>query len=136
MKKITVGSRAFFQGLEGFESKDLDIVVFEENPTLYNFYMERKENGEDTFRWKTSNVFNYDYSKNPMALGKFLVPEVLEELGKVFADVEILIESEINNLKKRHQYQKVIFEFYKENGSATLTEEQRLIAFESYKENK
>lgn len=135
-KEIVVGSRAFFEGVEGFVPSDKDVVIFEKNPSLYNFYMQTKIKGIDTFKWNVDNIFNYDYSKNPMAVGKFLVPEILTELGLDFSEVVELIERHIYNLEPKHNYQVKIFEFYKLNNKPNpkLTKKQLTEVYNIYKE--
>lgn len=44
-----------------------------------------------------------------------------------------LLEEFISKLDKRHNYQKQIFEFYKENKEMKLTDEQLSVCFEIYK---
>lgn len=116
--KILVGSSYFFS-----KGKDVDFVVFE-NSKKYIFYKQVSRNSEDVFYWNVKNVLEYDYSKNPMAVGKFLVPEILEALDLKFNDVKELIQNHIYNLNKKHQYQVYIFESYLKNNKMKLTKKQ------------
>ena len=70
-----------------------------------------------------------------MVLGKFLVPEVCKELGVTIEDLPKL-EPLLARLDDRHKYEEIIFRSYLENGSFTLTDEQRLTAYESYKQSR
>lgn len=133
---MIVGSTYFFRDFEDFKSKDIDIVIFKKNDSIYNFYMQKKEHNKDVFIWNPDAVFSYDYKKNPMAVGKFLVTEVLTELGVSFEDVIPLLEEHLPNVTQRHNYQRLIFAFYKQNGEMTLTESQLLEVYNDYKLNK
>lgn len=134
--KILVGSSYFFKEIEGFKGADIDYVILEKNPTIYKYYYQRRSESEDIFKWNIDTILDYDYSRNPMAIGKFLVPEVLKELGLQFSEVEKLIEKHIYNLNQKHQYQVAIFEFYKKNKKMRLTKKQRMEVYEIYLKNK
>lgn len=136
MKGIIVGSNHFFRGLDGFASKDTDILYFEENPRLYNFYRQVKKNNTDEFFWNVNNVFQYDYNNNPMAVGKFLIPEVLEALNVTFDDVKPLLEEFLPKLEPRHSYQQKIYDFYIANGKMKLTKKQLQDVYDEYKKTR
>lgn len=135
--KILVGSKYFFDTFEDYKSVDIDYVIFDKNPKYYEVYMQKSSNfNEDLFFWDIDEIMNYDYSKTPMALGKFLIPEILQQLELKFSDVVDLIDSGIDKFKVKHNYQKTIFEFYKLNGEPTLTREELELAYQVYKNSK
>ncbi len=134
-KHIIVGSSYFFNKLPAFKPKDLDVVVFKTN-TSFDYYHQIGFDGKDIFTWNKKSVFKFDYSENPMAIGKFLVPEILDELGVDFEFVKLILQNNIDKLAKRHEYQKLIFDFYIENNEMKLTEEQLNIVYNNYLKNK
>ena len=67
-----------------------------------------------------------------MAAGKFLVPEFCKEIGSTVEDLPKLAPL-ISNLDTKHEYEKIIFDSYIQNGDFVLTQEQRDKAYESYK---
>lgn len=69
---------------------------------------------------------------DPLLIGKFLVPEVADVLGATIDDI-LPLETLLPKLDDKHQYEAVIFNAIKTNGSFTLTEEQRKEAFKVYK---
>lgn len=135
-KKILVGSAYFFEGMEGYKGKDKDFVIFEKNPSIYNFYFQQKRRDEDIFKWNIDNVFNYNHANNPMSVGKYLVPEVLKELGKEWDDVKSIVEAHLSNLEPRHKYLEVVYQSYEKNGKMKLLKKQREEAFEVYQLSK
>jgi len=130
-----VGGRYFFGKLNGFPKKsDHDFCQFTNKKTYFNFYVQKKDKGNDSFVWYVPNLMAYDYDNNPIALGKFLIPEILEYLKINFADVISIFENSIYKVKERHKYQIYIFECYKKNGDTYLTNEQLQMAFKIYKD--
>lgn len=67
-----------------------------------------------------------------MSVGKFLVPEVCKELGIALKDLCVL-EPLFDSLDNKHKYEKVIYEFYKENNDFYLTDQQLMLAYQEYK---
>lgn len=72
-------------------------------------------------------------SKVPMSAGKFLVKEFCDEIGFTLEHLKKL-ESVFDRLDDKHKYEKVIYDAYVANGEYSLTDAQRLAAYESYKE--
>lgn len=136
--RYRVGSRAFFEGLPGFEPKDTDEVEFEEEPRLYkNVLQFRKKDGTRClFKWRKMTADEYvKYaleSKLPMEIGKFLVPEIGEYLGFTIEHLKRL-KPVVERLDPKHAYEKVIYDSYIENDAFYLTDEQRREAFLEYK---
>ena len=127
MKKILVGSNAFFKDVKDFKSKDKDYVIFIDNPEDFKIRKEICLRGTDTFYYKRlspSEMIDYTLKTNdPLLIGKFLVPEVAEELNLSVNDI-LPLEPLLSKLDEKHQYQAVIFNYIKTNNSFTLTNEQ------------
>ena len=68
-----------------------------------------------------------------MAVGKFLIPEFCREIGFTIEDLP-KVRPLIDALDPRHRYEEIIYDSYMENGSFTLTEEQRMRAYKAYLE--
>lgn len=136
MKTIIVGSKAFFNDIKDFKSKDTDRVVLVDNPVGFKFVRQTSGRGKCLFEWKRMSAEQFlEYTlktKLPMSVGKFLVKEFCDEIGFTFEHLKQLAPI-FEKLDEKHQYEKVIFEAYMENGDFTLTEEQRLKAYENYK---
>lgn len=135
--RILVGSRAFFAGLDGFKPKDHDYLELVENPTRFKYCKEMSLRGTCFFQYKkepaAQMVARAVENGTAIQLGKFLVPEVAEAIGATVNDI-LPLEVLLPKLDSKHQYQAIIFNAYKKNGSFTLTDEQRQAAFASYLE--
>lgn len=136
MKTIIVGSKAFFNDIKDFKSKDTDRVVLVDNPVGFKFVRQTSGSGKCLFEWKRMSAEQFlEYTlktRLPMSVGKFLVKEFCDEIGFTFEHLKQLAPI-FEKLDEKHQYEKMIFEAYMENGDFTLTEEQRLKAYENYK---
>lgn len=137
MKRITVGSRAFFSGISGFESKDRDYLELVENPTGFNWRHECSLRGICIFRYKKESAAQMVQRTldcgDPLLVGKFLVPEVAEAIGATVEDI-LPLEALLDKLDEKHKYLAAIFEAVKQNGGFSLTDEQREAAYEVYRE--
>lgn len=135
MIKILVGSRAFFDGMKGFQSKDRDFLVLVEKPQGFNWRREQSVRGICTFEYKLGTpaemVAKTLEVGDPLLIGKFLVPEVADVLGTTVEDI-LPLETLLPKLDDKHQYEAVIFNAIKANGAFTLTDEQRKEAFHVY----
>ena len=74
-------------------------------------------------------------SKDPIVVGKFLVPSVARDLGLTIDDLRRL-EDTVSSLDELHTYEKIIFHAYLENNDFVLTEDQRVEAFNTYSNNR
>lgn len=137
MKRMIVGSRAFFSGMEGFKSKDSDYLELVENPTTFKWRREQSLRGTCTFQFKHEPVGQMVQRTldcgEALLVGKFLVPEVAQAIGATVADI-LPLEPLLSKLDDRHQYVAVIFEAAKQNGCFELTNEQRAAAYEVYRQ--
>lgn len=132
-QRFRVGSTYFFG-----EGNDIDEVEFEENPKLYKNVMQFRKTDKTRclFKWRKMSPDEFvEYtlnSKLPMEIGKFLVPEVAEYLGFTIEHLKRL-KPVADRLDEKHEYEKVIFNSYIMNNAFTLTDEQRLEAYELYR---
>lgn len=139
MDKILIGSQYFFSCYEDFDSKDIDelqIVDTDEFAQIRQitgqgkclFLMKRHPVKDDYIDWALKSNIGMD-------IGKFLVPEFCAEIGLKIEDLAQLTPL-LDKLDDKHQYEKIIFDSYIENGSFELTNVQRRAAYRSYKESR
>lgn len=136
MKRILVGSRAFFSGMEGFRSKDSDYLELVENPTTFKWRREQSLRGTCIFQYKKEPVAQMVQHTldcgDAFVACKFIVPEVAQAIGATVADI-LPLEPLLSKLDDRHRYVAVIFAAIKQNGSFELADEQRAAAYEAYR---
>ena len=137
-KRFTIGSRAFFEGMPDFQSKDRDILVYTDTPNGFTNYRQSSMSGRCTIEWAAKPKADFiEYALRDKAegleFGKFLVPEFAEELGLTIDDLKRLYTHFEGRIDKKHGYQRAIYDAYVENGAFTLTDEQRTRAYEAYK---
>ena len=92
------------------------------------FELKRKNNVQDYIDYALKSPFG-------MVIGKFLIPEICEELHFTIEHLKQL-EPLINRLDDRHIYEKIIYDSYLENNAFYLTQEQRDLAYKIYKESR
>lgn len=135
MERTYTGSRAFFEGMEGFKPYDTDYVSF---ASLGTELCHRKFGKESEFIWDEGlgkdGIFNYLKERPTLynAFCVFLVPNVIEYLDVTIDDLKVY-EPYIAQMDYRHQYLHTICQCYIKNGKFMLTQEQRAEAFEKYK---
>lgn len=135
MEKILVGSRAFFEGIEGYKSKDYDYVIIIDNQQELMWRHEYRFRGQCFFEYKKDTPINM-ISKtieigSPLLVGKFLVKDFADSIGAKVKDI-LPLEPLLDKLDDKHQYEKIIFEAIKKNKSFDITEEQRQEAYKVY----
>lgn len=139
MSKFLMGSQYFFSCYSDFNSKDIDeIEIIETNE--FKYIRQLTGQGKCLFQLKKQEMvdgyINYALQSNlGMVVGKFLIPEFCEAIGLTVNDLPKL-RPLIDKLDDKHKYEEIIFNSYIENGSFTLTEEQRARAYKSYKESR
>ncbi len=135
MTKILVGSRAFFSGMGGFNSKDRDYLILTDNPNGYTWRREQSMRGVCTFEYKRDTpaamVAKTLEAGDPLLIGKFLVPAVADAIGATVEDI-LPLENLLPKLDAKHQYEAIIFNAIKNNGTFTLTDEQLQDAYKAY----
>lgn len=130
-----VGSKAFFEGLEGFVPSDTDIVKFNERERTN--LIRYRDNNKSFFCWNSNlgkqgikeHIFK---TKDYMYFGMFLIPEIVKYLEIIIEDIKELQEY-FHKCDYKHQYLAVICDSYIENNDFTLTDEQRLKAYNLYR---
>lgn len=139
MEKILIGSKYFFSCYDDFEGSDIDELELIETNEFKQvrqftgqgkclFQLKKHDNKDDYIEWAlTSNL--------GMVIGKFLVPEFCSAIGFTIDDLPRLAPL-LDRLRDKHEYEKIIYHSYLENGSFTLTDEQRDRAYKSYKESR
>ena len=90
--------------------------------------MKKHDSKEDYIDWALKSNIG-------MVIGKFLVPEFCTEIGFTIEDLPRLAPL-LDRLDDGHKYEEIIYHSYLENGSFTLTDEQRDRAYQSYKESR
>ena len=136
---ILVGSGYFFNMYPDFNSKDVDTVQLIDTNDFENI-CQISGNGECLFLVKkhTNKQTYIDWalkSKLGMVVGKFLVPEFCQEIDFTVDDL-LKLKPLLEKLDDKHKYEEIIFNAYVENNSFTLTDEQRGLAYQSYKESR
>ena len=134
-----VGSNAFFAGMGDFVPKDNDRLILVDDASECGLpittHSEMRLKGNCYFFYKRlpkdKMINNCIKSKDPIVVGKFLVPSVARDLGLTIDDLRRL-EDTVSSLDKAHTYEKVIFYAYLENNDFILTDKQREEAFRIY----
>lgn len=135
--RFRVGSTYFF----GDQDTDIDEVEFEDEPKLYHNVLQfrAKDRSRCLYKWRRMSADEFvEYTLNsrlPMEIGKFLVPEVADYLGFTLDHLEQL-RPVVDRLDPKHEYERIIFDSYLENGGFYLTQDQRDRAYHEYKRQK
>lgn len=139
IKTFAIGSRVFFSGMEGYVSKDKDEIALLDEFTLKGNVLNIKLDGKDIFFFRNMDKEGFIQdalnSGVPMRVGKFLVPEFASHLGLNMADLKRL-KPLIDAIDEKHEYERVIYDAYLENGGFFLTDKQRENAYRVYKEKR
>ena len=139
MNNILIGSTYFFSEYNDFKSKDIDeIQIIDTNEFKQVrqitgqekclFQMKRHSSKEEYIDWALKSQLG-------MVIGKFLVPEFCAAIGFSVEDLPRLSPL-IQKLDDKHKYEEIIFNSYIENNAFMLTQEQRDLAYQSYKETR
>ena len=134
-----VGSEAFFTGMDDFNPKDNDHLILVDDvsdcgiPIITHSEMRLKGNCYFFYKRlpKEEMIDNCIKSKDPIVVGKFLVPDVIRDLNLTIDDLKRL-KPIISKLDDKHKYEEVIFNAYLENNDFILTNEQRQKALRIY----
>lgn len=137
-KQFLTGSKAFFSRLAGFQPKDTDWIIIDDNPVGMNYCRSKSLEGVCVYEWRymPAEVFIDHVLSHPfheMQVVMFLVPGVAEHIG-LSMDMLPRLRPLIDNLDTKHRYAEVIYESYLKNGSFTLTDDQLQAAYRCYLE--
>lgn len=136
---MVVGSNVFFKHIEGFKSKDIDILELIDNPIGFKNSRWAKFPTKCVFQWRRMPIDEFieiTLSNNvPIEVGKFIVPEFIEEYKLTLDDLKKL-EPLFKNLDKKHEYEYLIFKSYIQNNGFYLTEDQLIDAYKNYIKNR
>ena len=140
-KRITIGSRAFFDWMPDFQSKDTDTLILTDTPNGFTHYRQTSMSGKCTMEWAKKPkdsflLFAMREKACGLEFGKFLVPEFANELGITIADLTMLYGHFKERINEKHKYQHEIYKAYIENNSFYLTDKQREKAYKVYKEER
>ena len=132
---MLVGSNVFFKDIDGFNSKDVDILELIDNPIGFKNNRWIKFTHKDVFQWRRMPIKEFieiTLSNNiPLEIGKFLVPEFIKEFNLSINDLKKL-QPLIENLDDKHKYESVIYYSYLQNNDFYLTDEQLMEAYKIY----
>lgn len=137
-KKFLTGSSAFFSCLADFKPKDYDWIVLDDAPKGYHYYCQTSTPGKCVFEWRDMGAdalidYALAHPRPAMQVIKFLTPDFAAHIGLTIGQLERL-RPLVDALKKKHRYAAIIFDSYIKNGSFTLTDSQRMEAYQCYKE--
>lgn len=135
VRSFTIGSSAFFAGMEGFCPKDTDELCFVDaypfTPSIMNIKIGDKDLHVCRDMYK-EEFMQYSFDHDALTAGKFLIPDFATFIGMSIDDLESM-RPVFDRLDEKHSYEKVIFDAYIENGEFYLTDEQLRKAYEEYK---
>lgn len=137
--EITVGSAAFFAGLEGFEPKTTDKL--EIIPAVRNGWWRYcgTADGISHYKWQQHTlqelVDKLKKCTDCKRISTLLVPDFAKVVAPKVnaADYLEAIAPAIGRLCDKHQWGKAVYEAYKENGNLEMSEEQRKRTFAVYR---
>lgn len=136
MNKILCGSTYFFQNCPDFKPKDKDEIIIVDKGIGYNFVKQISTGNHCTFyvvRRPKEELIEYTLEKAPaMSIGKFFIPEFANEFSITLDDLT-KFEGMLEKLDSKHAYLKDVYLAYRENKEFSLTDEQRLKAYETYR---
>lgn len=136
IKDFTIGSSYFFKCYDDYTIHDNDkLVILNHAIKGKRSFMLKKDNDDVIFYPSLSKkeFIEEDLNTNDsIKIGKYLIPEFVEYIGFEISDLKKL-RPLLDNLDNKHKYEKIIYDAYITNKSFTLTDEQRLSAYNEYK---
>jgi hypothetical protein len=133
---MIVGSRAFFENIDGFTPKDIDVLILVDEPIGFKNYRHFLFKNKCVFEWRNMSIDEFIEitlkNNTPMEIGKFLVPEFIK-VKNITIDHLKKLKPLIDELDNKHLYEKIIYESYIDNNGFYLTNDQLLSAYNEYK---
>lgn len=130
-----IGSTYFFKNINGFSSKDIDVLELIDNPVGFKTSYQLTGKGKCIFKWRKMEPKKFVEEtlrrKCPMEIGKFLVKEFVDEIGFTIKDLKKLKPLR-DNLDEKHSYEGIIYDSYIKNNAFELTEQQLTEAYNEY----
>ena len=134
--KILVGSKAFFSKFDDFNPKDEDYMLIMNNPPKNKKYQFVRFKNLDYFIYKKMSKLDFINfiinSKSPMYAGMFIAPEFIDYIGLNIEDLDLL-QNVFEHMDDKHSYEKMIYNYYKQNNGFYLTDEQLEAVYMDYK---
>lgn len=145
-KKFIAGSFYFFKDMPGYNLHDLDYVIITDETFVDYHHIYWIENGiaQDRFYWKKNtpewHIMQMLNEKSfALDIARFLIQGVAEELGITIDDL-MKLKHIVNKLKTdfngKYDYYRLIFNAYIENNAFILTDKQRMLAYDSYRNSR
>lgn len=128
--RYIIGSTYFFNKYPDFKSKDIDYLFYNERPDI------KKDNKTCVF--SVLYIDKIDIMNDVLCprayiqISRFLNADFVKDIGFTIEDLKLFYELS-RKFKGTHEYLKLVYDFYIQNDSFTLTEEQRLAVYENYK---
>lgn len=145
-KKFIAGSLYFFKDMSDYKLHDLDYVIITDEMfrNYHHIFLIEDGIGKDYFYWKKNTPewhVNSLLSEKSFSLdiARVLIPEVCKELGftiEHLKQVKPVLDKIESQVGPKYNYYKIIYDSYIENNDFVLTEEQRLKAYQSYRESR
>ena len=137
-KEIIVGSRAFFEDFGDFSPKDKDLLCIMTDICIPDFvsWQFKDDNNIDVIMIKDmtkEELMNHSLDeKDPILVGKLLVPEVINYFNITIDDLK-KAKPIIDLLDDKHKYYQDIYNAYLENNALALSPKQLENAYKTYK---
>ena len=136
-RHIIIGSRAFFEGMSEFTSKDTNTLVWSSDPKGFTNYKQTSISGQCIVEYRAMTKdeiikFALRDKANGLEFGKFIVTEFAELIGLTIDDLKRLRDYYVKKIDDKQRYQLAICDAYIANNAFTLTDEQREEAYAIY----
>lgn len=136
-RQIIIGSRAFFEGMPEFTSKDTNTLVWSSDPKGFTNYRQTSISGQCIVEYRAMTKdeiikFALRDKANGLEFGKFIVTEFAELIGLTIDDLKQLRDYYVKKIDDKQRYQLAICDAYIANNAFTLTDEQREEAYAIY----
>lgn len=133
---MIVGSRAFFENIDGFIPSDTDILLLVDEPIEFRNCRQFRFKNKCIFEWRNMPVDEFidiELANNiPMSICKFLVPEFIKLKGVTIKQLKRL-QPLVDIMDDKHKYLNIIYDSYISNNAFYLTPEQLSNAYNEYK---